>query len=85
MTEVETAPAFSISYRDGVKGPKLRKSEFATIAEAADYATKAGIPLSHLSVTEWDNDNTDSYGVPEYVGSCSLQEAHEGNYTSLLF
>lgn len=91
MSQVQTstmqaqANRFSISYQMGDTGPRLKRTEFATIADAAAYATSIAAPLHMLSVTEWDNSQTDGYGVPEYIGSCSLEEAFEGGYDSLDF
>lgn len=82
---------FSIDYYEGegdgrpVLTGNLICSSFKSIIEASDYVRCLKVPLSVVRITEWDNENNDSCGVPEIIGSCNLDEAFELEYTSLDF
>ena len=78
---------FSIAYYegDGSEYPPL-KEYHETINDAAKWCIERNIPLSIVSVTEWDIEGEADYdGVFDIVGQCNLDEAFEMQYERLDF
>lgn len=76
---------FSIDYYESEELKKELVKEFHSVRLAGQWCINNHIPLSIISVTEWDIENNDSCGIPEIIGSCNLDEAFKLQYESLDF